>query len=208
MARRCIGFIGICLEQPASGFLRERVEQGREFRGRREVVIVGPGSTDGSLEANQLTYRELMAQPEDHHDVKLLKSRGPVGWAMRLLRDNPMGAGLQYKQSAAAFPARTQISGLPNTHLCRQVETPFGSQPHCSVITTEPAFGKESTNSFPKGRIIDSRNRVKLHDLAISCSPCLLDSRILSFCPATISSLLLAELMEDPASSLDSFELG
>jgi sodium-dependent phosphate transporter len=56
-----------------------------------------PGSTDGSLEANQLTYRELMAQSEDRHNAKLLKSRGPIGWAMRLLRDNPMGAGEIYE---------------------------------------------------------------------------------------------------------------
>jgi sodium-dependent phosphate transporter len=56
-----------------------------------------PGSTDGSLEANQLTYRELMAQSEDRHNAKLLESRGPIGWAMRLLRDNPMGAGEIYE---------------------------------------------------------------------------------------------------------------
>ncbi|CAG8903757.1 unnamed protein product [Penicillium egyptiacum] len=56
-----------------------------------------PGSTDGSVEANQLTYRELMAQSEDRHNAKLLKSRGPIGWAMRLLRDNPMGAGEIYE---------------------------------------------------------------------------------------------------------------
>jgi sodium-dependent phosphate transporter len=48
-------------------------------------------------EANQLTYREIMAQSEARHREKLLKSRGPLGWAMRFLRDNPMGAGEIYE---------------------------------------------------------------------------------------------------------------
>ncbi|CAG8138422.1 unnamed protein product [Penicillium olsonii] len=60
-----------------------------------------PGSTDGrsveKLEANQLSYREIMAQSEARHNAKLLNSRGPLGWGMRLLRDNPMGAGEIYE---------------------------------------------------------------------------------------------------------------
>lgn len=43
--------------------------------------------------APQLTYKELMFQSEERHRAKLLKSRGPLGWAMRVLRDNPIGAG-------------------------------------------------------------------------------------------------------------------
>ncbi|KAJ5371052.1 uncharacterized protein N7496_007144 [Penicillium cataractarum] len=48
-------------------------------------------------EATQLTYKEIMAQSEARHREKLLKSRGPLGWAMRFLRDNPMGAGEIYE---------------------------------------------------------------------------------------------------------------
>ncbi|KAJ5159791.1 uncharacterized protein N7482_006795 [Penicillium canariense] len=48
-------------------------------------------------EANQLTYKEIMAQSEARHRAKLLKSRGPLGWGMRYLRDNPMGAGEIYE---------------------------------------------------------------------------------------------------------------
>jgi sodium-dependent phosphate transporter len=48
-------------------------------------------------EATQLTYKEIMAQSEARHREKLLKSRGPLGWGMRFLRDNPMGAGEIYE---------------------------------------------------------------------------------------------------------------
>lgn len=48
-------------------------------------------------EATQMTYREIMAQSEARHREKLLKGRGPLGWAMRYLRDNPMGAGEIYE---------------------------------------------------------------------------------------------------------------
>ncbi|CAI7647867.1 unnamed protein product [Penicillium glandicola] len=60
-----------------------------------------PGSPEQrsleKLEANQLTYGEIMAQSEDRHNAKLLQSRGPIGWAMRLLRDNPKGPGEIYE---------------------------------------------------------------------------------------------------------------
>ncbi|KAJ5458082.1 hypothetical protein N7475_009470 [Penicillium sp. IBT 31633x] len=49
------------------------------------------------LEANQLSYKEAMAQSDARHNAKLLTSRGPLGWAMRLLRDNPMGPGEIYE---------------------------------------------------------------------------------------------------------------
>ncbi|KAJ5587133.1 uncharacterized protein N7459_002898 [Penicillium hispanicum] len=50
-----------------------------------------------AAENNQLTYKEIMAQSEDRHRAKLLQSRGPLGWAMRFLRDNPMGSGEIYE---------------------------------------------------------------------------------------------------------------
>ncbi|KAJ5782635.1 Phosphate transporter [Penicillium paradoxum] len=60
-----------------------------------------PSSTEErsveKLEANQLSYRELMAQSDARHNAKLINSRGPLGWAMRLLRDNPMGPGEIYE---------------------------------------------------------------------------------------------------------------
>lgn len=38
-----------------------------------------------------------MAQGEQRLHAKLVKKRGPMGWAMRTLRDNPMGAGEIYE---------------------------------------------------------------------------------------------------------------
>ncbi|KAJ5616959.1 hypothetical protein N7537_002073 [Penicillium hordei] len=84
-----------------------------------------PGSTEEQsvdrLEANQLTYREVMAQSEDRHNAKLLESRGPIGWAMRLLRDNPMGAGEIYefrnmKRMAKRLPAIITVGLLYGFH--------------------------------------------------------------------------------------------
>ncbi|KAH8663941.1 putative sodium/phosphate symporter [Xylariales sp. PMI_506] len=48
-------------------------------------------------EGSQVTYKELMAQSESRLNNRLLQKRGPIGWAMRTLRDNPMGAGQIYE---------------------------------------------------------------------------------------------------------------
>lgn len=50
-----------------------------------------------TAEATQASYKELMAQGDAKHRAKLLQKRGPLGWAMRTLRDNPMGAGQIYE---------------------------------------------------------------------------------------------------------------
>ncbi|OAQ63615.1 sodium/phosphate symporter [Pochonia chlamydosporia 170] len=50
-----------------------------------------------NLEATQKSYKELMAEGEARFNARLMKKRGPLGWAMRTLRDNPMGAGQIYE---------------------------------------------------------------------------------------------------------------
>ncbi|KAJ9131344.1 putative sodium/phosphate symporter [Pleurostoma richardsiae] len=50
-----------------------------------------------AAEATQATYKEIMAQGESKFHAKLLKKRGPLGWAMRTLHNNPMGAGQMYE---------------------------------------------------------------------------------------------------------------
>ncbi|KAK2597011.1 hypothetical protein N8I77_012885 [Diaporthe amygdali] len=50
-----------------------------------------------NAETTQLTYKEIQEQGEAKLRAKLLKKRGPLGWAMRTLRDNPMGAGQIYE---------------------------------------------------------------------------------------------------------------
>lgn len=50
-----------------------------------------------NLEGTQKSYQELMAEGEARFNNRLLNKRGPLGWAMRTLRDNPMGAGQIYE---------------------------------------------------------------------------------------------------------------
>jgi sodium-dependent phosphate transporter len=48
-------------------------------------------------EDQQLSYKEKMANGLEKHHAKLRKSQGPIGWAMRTLHENPMGAGELYE---------------------------------------------------------------------------------------------------------------
>lgn len=54
----------------------------------------------------QLTYKELVAAGEERLHAKLRKKRGPLGWAMRLLHDNPMGPGQIYEFKNMAILAK------------------------------------------------------------------------------------------------------
>ncbi|ODM21533.1 hypothetical protein SI65_02377 [Aspergillus cristatus] len=49
------------------------------------------------VQCPQSTYQKLMAEGEQRFHAKLRQSRGPLGWAMRVLHDNPMGAGEIYE---------------------------------------------------------------------------------------------------------------
>jgi solute carrier family 20 (sodium-dependent phosphate transporter) len=67
-------------------------------------------------ESKQYTVKELQAQGDAKLRAKLEKERGPIGWAMRTLRDNPMGPGQIYeiqnlKTLAKRLPA-VVVSGL------------------------------------------------------------------------------------------------
>ncbi|KAK6330095.1 hypothetical protein TWF718_003523 [Orbilia javanica] len=48
-------------------------------------------------EVKQLTYKELVEQAEERMNSRLRKKRGPLGWAMRTLHENPMGDGKIYE---------------------------------------------------------------------------------------------------------------
>ncbi|ORX34313.1 phosphate permease [Kockovaella imperatae] len=43
------------------------------------------------------TYEELMAEGQERFHAKLRKGRGPLGWAMRTLHENPYGPGAIYE---------------------------------------------------------------------------------------------------------------
>jgi sodium-dependent phosphate transporter len=49
-------------------------------------------------EGTQADYRVLMAQALDRHHATLRKKTGPIGWAMRTLHENPVGAGSVYEK--------------------------------------------------------------------------------------------------------------
>ncbi|KAI0203050.1 putative sodium/phosphate symporter [Astrocystis sublimbata] len=48
-------------------------------------------------EVREKNYKELLAEGDAKHRAALCKRRGPIGWAMRTLRDNPMGDGELYE---------------------------------------------------------------------------------------------------------------
>lgn len=49
-------------------------------------------------EAKHLTHKERIAQGEEKLNAKLRLKKGPIGWAMRTLHDNPMGPGSLYEK--------------------------------------------------------------------------------------------------------------
>ena len=67
-----------------------------------------------AAEANQAAYRERMAQSQDRLHEKLCQKKGPMGWAMRTLRDNPMGAGQIYE----AHNIKLMLKRLPALIVC------------------------------------------------------------------------------------------
>ncbi|QUC19061.1 uncharacterized protein UV8b_03302 [Ustilaginoidea virens] len=74
-----------------------------------------------NLEGSQKSYKELVAEGEARFHARLLKKRGPLGWAMRTLRDNPMGAGQIYefhnmKMLAKRIPALIVCGALYGLH--------------------------------------------------------------------------------------------
>ncbi|KAF7562116.1 hypothetical protein G7046_g2021 [Stylonectria norvegica] len=86
----------------------------------KESKLVAAEATEATR-ANQATYKELMAEGESKLHARLLKKRGPLGWAMRTLRDNPMGPGQLYelhnmKIVAKRIPAMLVCGALYGLH--------------------------------------------------------------------------------------------
>ncbi|KAF2657687.1 phosphate transporter [Lophiostoma macrostomum CBS 122681] len=74
-----------------------------------------------ATEVKQLTYKELAAEGERRLHAKLLTKRGPIGWGMRALRDNPMGPGEIYelnnmKIAIKRIPAMITVGLLYGMH--------------------------------------------------------------------------------------------
>ncbi|KAL5905124.1 hypothetical protein ACKVWC_009555 [Pyricularia oryzae] len=69
----------------------------------------------------QKTYKELQEDGERKLHAKLCKGRGPLGWAMRTLRDNPMGPGQVYERHniirlIKRLPAMVVVGALYGLH--------------------------------------------------------------------------------------------
>lgn len=77
------------IQQPADENLK-----GTEEIGSNEVKAAAPQTKKLILaECNQEGYQRLMREALEKHHAKLREGRGPLGWAMRTLHNNPMGAG-------------------------------------------------------------------------------------------------------------------
>ena len=69
----------------------------------------------------EISHKERLALGKKRLHAKLIKGRGPMGWAMRRLRDNPMGAGELYevhnmKTLAKRLPAMVVVGLLYGIH--------------------------------------------------------------------------------------------
>ncbi|OCF38550.1 hypothetical protein I317_07684 [Kwoniella heveanensis CBS 569] len=67
------------------------------------------------------SYQELMAEGEERFHAKLRSQRGPLGWAMRTLHENPMGPGAIYELKnirilAKRLPAMITCGALYGLH--------------------------------------------------------------------------------------------
>lgn len=67
------------------------------------------------------TYQQLVAEGEERFHAKLRQKKGPIGWAMRTLHENPMGAGQLYelhniKTLFKRIPAMIVVAALYGLH--------------------------------------------------------------------------------------------
>ncbi|KAG6148552.1 hypothetical protein E4U35_004319 [Claviceps purpurea] len=74
-----------------------------------------------NVEATQKSYQELVAEGEAKFHARLMRKRGPLGWAIRTLHNNPMGAGQLYelhniKVLAKRIPAYVVCGALYGIH--------------------------------------------------------------------------------------------
>lgn len=78
-------------------------------------------TTLAQAEVGHTNYQALLKEAEERHHAKLRKSRGPLGWAMRTLHSNPMGAGSVYEMHnivtlCKRFPAQVVSALLYGLH--------------------------------------------------------------------------------------------
>jgi sodium-dependent phosphate transporter len=84
-------------------------EDDRSAGEQDDVVNPDHGAYPAPPEDNEKALAAAHHGRTDGLNEKLLESRGPMGWAMRTLRDNPMGAGEMYE----AHNIKTLLKRLP-----------------------------------------------------------------------------------------------
>lgn len=78
----------------------------RPDHGEKALARVDQGENAQYQDANA-QYKALLEKARQKHHAELRKKRGPLGWAMRTLHANPMGAGSIYEiHNLKAFMAR------------------------------------------------------------------------------------------------------
>jgi sodium-dependent phosphate transporter len=88
---------------------------------KKAGAAVAVDSEKGVSSANQLTYKELVAAGQERMHAKLRQKRGPLGWGMRTLHNNPVGPGRPYeikniKIMITRLPAMIVVGALYGLH--------------------------------------------------------------------------------------------
>ncbi|TPX16915.1 uncharacterized protein E0L32_003477 [Thyridium curvatum] len=82
----------------SSGGVKESAEKtGSEGLKDGVVSRTAAGRDTENAVTNATDYKVLMEEARQRHHAHLRKTRGPLGWAMRTLHENPMGAGSIYE---------------------------------------------------------------------------------------------------------------
>ncbi|KAI5463534.1 phosphate transporter [Mariannaea sp. PMI_226] len=92
--------------------------------GEGDVTTTAPADSEKGLNLATYThedYKRLMKQAEERHHARLRKTKGPLGWAMRTLHANQLGAGsIHETHNMIAFfkriPAMIVVAALYGTH--------------------------------------------------------------------------------------------
>jgi sodium-dependent phosphate transporter len=88
-----------------------------------QLALTSPAQTPNlkPTEYSGPSYKELSAAAEEKFHAKLRAKKGPLGWAMRLLHNNPMGPGAIYeianiKLIFKRLPAQITVGALYGLH--------------------------------------------------------------------------------------------
>lgn len=86
----------------ATGGVKDTAEKSGSVTPDKEGVVARTSRNHDAEKAGPATnatdYKVLLVEARTRHHAHLRKTRGPLGWAMRFLHENPMGAGSIYER--------------------------------------------------------------------------------------------------------------